>query len=169
VPSRPSTTSLGRPRRCPGESASAARAVRHQPKWVFGISRNDCSASPETGVRLRPKLPFAILRNGCSFSAVIHSKRELDHAADDLVAVKPLRRGARLAERRSAAQRPAESRRGHRPGAGPARPLLIDGEGAGARALPAARAARVRSVQCLGIRGGRRAQGRRRPAPVTRQ
>src|SRR5947209_13123816 len=43
-------------------------------------------------------------------------KRELDHAADDLVAVKPLRRGARLAERRSAAQRPAASRRGKRPG-----------------------------------------------------
>ena len=73
MPSRPPTTSPGRPPGCPGEPASVALAVRHQPKWVFGISRNDCSASSEIGVRLRPKSPFAILQNGCSSSPVIHT------------------------------------------------------------------------------------------------
>ena len=85
---RLATCRLGLPRRhwldpgrfCPGEAASAARAVRHKPKWVFGISRNDCSASSEIGVRLRPKLPFAILRNGCSFSPVIHNRRVRDRS-----------------------------------------------------------------------------------------
>ena len=42
---------------------------------VFGISRNQRSASSEIGVRLGPKSLFGFPRNGCSFSPVLHNLR----------------------------------------------------------------------------------------------
>src|SRR5712691_7215725 len=46
----------------PGQARSAARGVRHQPKSLFGISRNQRSTSSEIGVRLAPKWPFGFAR-----------------------------------------------------------------------------------------------------------
>ena len=57
---------------------------------VFGISRNQRSASSEIGVRLGPKSLFSSLRNGCSFSPVLHTSRSFTYSV--------LVRGARLRE-----------------------------------------------------------------------
>src|SRR5438128_12554327 len=46
----------------PGQARSAARGVRHQPKSLFGISRNQRSGSSEISVRLAPKCPFGFAR-----------------------------------------------------------------------------------------------------------
>ena len=56
MPSRPSTTSLARPR-------AFARAKLLQLPGLFGINRNGCSASAETTVRLRPKSVYDFVRN----------------------------------------------------------------------------------------------------------
>jgi hypothetical protein len=71
VPSRPSTTSLGPPRRCPSESASGCpgcsasteMGVRHQPKRLFDFIRNRCTTSSEIAVRHTPKWLFVFPRD----------------------------------------------------------------------------------------------------------
>src|SRR6266849_10065468 len=71
VPSRPSTTSPGRPQAlpgricfsCPGCSASTEMSVRHQPKRLFGFIRNRCTTSSEMAVRHTPKWLFVFARD----------------------------------------------------------------------------------------------------------
>src|SRR6266487_5985754 len=71
VPSRPSTTSPGRPQAlpgricfsCPGCSASTEMSVRHQPKRLFGFPRNRCTTSSEIAVRHTPKWLFVFRRD----------------------------------------------------------------------------------------------------------
>src|SRR5713101_88077 len=71
VPSRPSTTSPGRPQAlpgricfsCPGCSASTEMSVRHQPKRLFGFIRNRCTTSSEIAVRHTPKWLFVFARD----------------------------------------------------------------------------------------------------------
>jgi hypothetical protein len=53
---RPLSHSSGESRSLPGGcSTSTEIAVRHQPKRLFGIVRNRCTAHSETTVRFRPK------------------------------------------------------------------------------------------------------------------
>jgi len=59
---------------------------------VFGISRNQRSASSQIGVRLRPKSLFGFPRNGCSFSPVLHNKRIASTATAAPDAVTPISR-----------------------------------------------------------------------------
>lgn len=50
---------------------SSPTSIPHWRKWVFGINRNDRSASSGIGVRPRPKSVYGSLRNNCSFSPEI--------------------------------------------------------------------------------------------------
>src|SRR6266852_2516147 len=79
VPSRPSTTSPGRPQAlpgricfsCPGCSASTEMSVRHQPKRLFGFIRNRCTTSSEMAVRHTPKWLFVFARDTQAKAAML--------------------------------------------------------------------------------------------------